>query len=412
MADKLLGGIVINEILADPNSSGGANFDTDGNGVARGKDEFVELANTSNSAIDISGLELWDAGRGNWFTFPPGTILQAGAHAMVITKVQNGGSLPTGGPNDLFFDAGRSSLVLNNVKDNVVVYDPGNDQFIQATYNGDTLDNPPTDYTGFSATATRVGAGEDFGHDIDGYSIQRAPDGSNTFVNNQTPTPGVGNVCFAGGTRLRAVDGLRPVEKLRAGDLLLTRDHGLQPVRWVWAQRLGGNMMKDERLRPVRIRKGALGAGLPHRDLLVSRQHRLLVRSRVARRIFGTCEVLCAAKDLLGLEGISLERPAQGVVYHHILMDRHEVLFAEGAPAESLYLGAEAIKALEPGALEELGAIFGLQWPGLLASPPKPARPLAQGGRMRRLAFRIVKNRKPLLETLGPPRRNNAYCTS
>ena len=84
---------MINEILVDPN--GAYNFDTDGNGTASSTDEFVEFYNNSNSAIDISGLEIWDQGVGNWFTFPPGTILQPGAHAMVMAGVQSGGSLPS-----------------------------------------------------------------------------------------------------------------------------------------------------------------------------------------------------------------------------------------------------------------------------------------------------------------------------
>lgn len=69
MPDTLRGGMVINEVLVDPN--GAMNYDTDGSGNAVGGDEFLEIANTSNTAIDISGLELWDQGRDNWFTFPP-----------------------------------------------------------------------------------------------------------------------------------------------------------------------------------------------------------------------------------------------------------------------------------------------------------------------------------------------------
>ena len=150
MADTLLGGIVINEILVDPN--GATNFDTDG--TAPATDEYVEFFNTSSSAIDISGLELWDAGGGNWFTFPPGTILQPGGHALVLSGVQSGGALPTGGANDLFFDAGRGTALINNGADNVTLYDPTNDEFVRATFNGDTLDDPTLGggYTGFSDT--------------------------------------------------------------------------------------------------------------------------------------------------------------------------------------------------------------------------------------------------------------------
>ncbi|MGB7319022.1 MAG: lamin tail domain-containing protein [Planktotalea sp.] len=171
MPDTLLGGIVINEILVDPN--GALNFDTDGNGTADATDEYIELYNTSGSPIDISGLELWDAGVGQWFVFPPGTILAAGGHAMVLSGVQAGGALPTGDPGDLFFDAGRGSPLINNGGDNVTLYDPTNDEFVQATYNGDALDDPTlgaSGYSGFSGTATRIGSGEDFGNDTDGQS--------------------------------------------------------------------------------------------------------------------------------------------------------------------------------------------------------------------------------------------------
>ena len=82
------------------------------------------------------------------------------------------------------FNAGRGSAVINNTGDNVVVNDPTANSYIIARFNAVALDNPTSagTYTGFSSTATRIGAGENFGNDIDGISIQRAPDGSNVFV--------------------------------------------------------------------------------------------------------------------------------------------------------------------------------------------------------------------------------------
>ncbi len=207
MADMLLGGIVINEILVDPN--GAQNFDTDGNGTAHSTDEYIELFNSSGAAIDISGLELWDEGVGNWFTFPPGTILESGAHAMVMSGVQSGGTLPTGAADDLFFDAGRGSAVINNGGDNVILYDPSNDEYVQATFNNDTSDDPTLGtggYSGFSSTATQVGTGEDFGNDTDGEALQRTGDGTDTFGSGG-PTPGTINICFADGTRILTPSG-------------------------------------------------------------------------------------------------------------------------------------------------------------------------------------------------------------
>jgi hypothetical protein len=160
LADRLRGGIATNKMLVDPN--GATSFDTDGNGTATTTDEYIELVNVSNAAISIAGLRLWDQGVGQAFTFPAGAVLQPGAHVLVITGIQSGGSLPTGGPNDLFYNAGRASAVINNTGDNLAVYDPTANQYIIARFNGAALDTPQaagSGYTGFSATATRVSAG-------------------------------------------------------------------------------------------------------------------------------------------------------------------------------------------------------------------------------------------------------------
>ncbi len=189
------GGVAINEFLIDPVNGGG--FDTDSSGTFASGDEFIELYNLSGSAVDISGWQLWDAGMGNWFTFPGTaddgtTVLAPGAYAVVVRGVQTGGTLPTmSGVNDLVFDNGRSSAVFNNTGgDNVVVYDPGADEYIQALYNGDAADNPPGDYMGFSATATRVGSIEDWGSVGSAVSLTRYPSGDTAVSPHNTGTPG------------------------------------------------------------------------------------------------------------------------------------------------------------------------------------------------------------------------------
>ena len=74
--------------------------------------------------------------------------------------------------------------------------------------------------------------------------------------------------------------------------------------------------------------------------------------------MFGTPEVLVAAKDLCSWPGISIEEPAGPIEYFHILLDRHDILTAEGAPAESLFLGEEALHTMSPEGLRELAEIF------------------------------------------------------
>ena len=397
MPETLLGGIAINEILVDPN--GANNFDTDGNGIARGADEYVELVNLSSTAIDISGLQLWDRGAGNWFTFPPGTILAPDAVAVVVRNVQNGGSLPATSGGNLAFDADFRGNVLNNGADNVVVYDPNSDTFIQATYNGDSLDDPTgPGYNGFSPTATRVGDSEDFGNDQDGFSIQRSSAG---FVNNAGPTPGAANVCFASGTFLNTPDGFVAIERLRAGDLVETADDGFRPIRWLFSRKVrAADLAANPSLAPVQIdarfatsREG-LGA------LRVSRQHRLLVRGPIAHRMFGVSDILVPAKDLLCHDMVSVDDTDQSFYYFHVLLDKHQILNANGVAAESLLLGPQALDTLSPDARAELAILFPRHGMDMPCVDFDPSRPIVQGARARGLVKRYVKNRRPLLVAL------------
>ena len=194
----LRGGIALNEVLVNPN--GNPNFfDTDGNGNAVANDEFVELYNLSSNAIDLGGLQLWDKGLRLWFTFPPETILPAGKFAVVVGGIQAGGSLPDLPAGNLAFDAGRGGGVINNGGDNVVLYDPDTDEYVQFAFNGVAADDLTT-YNGFSPTATRVGAIEDWGNDTDGISLGRTSDGNtnifshNDFGSIRLASPGATNL--------------------------------------------------------------------------------------------------------------------------------------------------------------------------------------------------------------------------
>lgn len=392
MASTLLGGISINEVLIDPN--GANNFDTDGNGTASGGDEFIELINTSDTAIDISGLELWDRGADNWFTFPAGTILQPGAVAVVLRDVQTGGSLPTVSGDNLAFDAGYNTNVFNNNGDNLVVYDPANDEYIQAVYNGDATDDPVggPGYSGFSASATLSGTVEDFGTDIDGISIQRTSAG---FANNLPPTPGADIVCFASGTFIETPDGFSPIERLRPGDLVRTLDHGLQPIRWMFARRVTlADLRATPMLQPVVISTQFLGSSFATPPLRVSRQHRILIKGKIAQRMFGVPQILAAAKDLLGWNGIRVETPETGFHYFHVLLDGHQILNANGIAAESLYLGAQTMSAMTPDARKELRVLF----PDIAQKPfaklQMPSRQFPNGARVRTLVKRHIKNNR------------------
>ncbi|MXU66726.1 Hint domain-containing protein [Oceanomicrobium pacificus] len=173
------------------------------------------------------------------------------------------------------------------------------------------------------------------------------------------------DVCFVTGTRILTPDGWRRVEDLTVGDSVTTLDGGPQVIRWIEGRDLDpARLASNPELCPIRIKAGTFGAGRPERDLRVSPQHRVLFSGPQAQLLFGQADVLVAAKSLLGLPGVSQEMPEAGIGYFHILLDRHEVLIAEGLEAESLYLGEEALSVMGSDGLQELAAIFGDATPG------------------------------------------------
>lgn len=205
--------------------------------------------------------------------------------------------------------------------------------------------------------------------------------------------------CFVAGTLIATPHGERPVESLRAGDLVLTRDHGAVELRLALSAPISaGRMRSRPELRPVRIARGALGNGLPRQDLLVSQQHRVLVRSRIAQRMFGAPEVLVAAKQLTLIDGIAIAEDVQDCTYYHLIFDQHEVVVSNGAETESLYPGPMALRSLGRAARDELYALFPqLRQPAGEGSAFAQARTLVEGRRARRLASRHEHSRMPLV---------------
>ncbi|WP_045390271.1 Hint domain-containing protein [Falsirhodobacter sp. alg1] len=198
-------------------------------------------------------------------------------------------------------------------------------------------------------------------------------------------------ICFVAGTLIETNSGLVAVEQLRVGDLVATRDHGLQPVCWVGSIHVSGSSLsRNPKLQPIRIRAGALGRNTPAADLLVSPQHRVLVRSRIARKMFDSDEVLVAAKHLLGLEGVEIASDVQTVTYCHFLCAAHEIVFANGAESETMFTGPVALRSVSKAAQDEILALF-----PMLADPDYiavPARPLVRGRKSRALVSRHMKN--------------------
>lgn len=167
-------------------------------------------------------------------------------------------------------------------------------------------------------------------------------------VNRITDQP-TGVICFTDGTRLLTESGEVPVEEIGEGDRIQTKDNGLQSVRWIGQRRItGARLHAMPELRPVRIRAGGLGFGQPDGDLLVSPQHRLLVTGRRAEALFNAPEVFVAAQDLVDDRRIHIDRQVRAFSYYHVLLDNHEVVFANGVETESFHPASAPLESVAP----------------------------------------------------------------
>ncbi|TYB81746.1 Hint domain-containing protein [Maritimibacter fusiformis] len=177
--------------------------------------------------------------------------------------------------------------------------------------------------------------------------------GTMDFYNIENVVP-----CFTPGTRIATPKGEKLVEELKAGDRVITRDNGIQEIRWIGAKPMDWKAVAtNPHLNPVLIRAGALGNGLPERDMLVSPNHRILVANDRTALYFDEREVLAAAKHLVDNRGIEVVEPA-GVTYIHFMFDHHEVVLSDGAWTESFQPGDHSLKGIGNAQRQELFELF------------------------------------------------------
>ena len=130
-------------------------------------------------------------------------------------------------------------------------------------------------------------------------------------------------ICFTPGTMIATKLGEKPVQQLKVGDCVFTRDNGPQELRWIGRRNLNRHdLSRMPQCFPMLIRARALGNGTPQRDMMVSPNHRMLVASELAEVMFGESEVLVAAKHLVSLKGVDAA-PVSKVSYIHMMFDRH-----------------------------------------------------------------------------------------
>lgn len=231
--------------------------------------------------------------------------------------------------------------------------DSVNGSDVTRSWPGDTVtvelaDGSTITYTG---TTFYLADGSRVFTPTDGQLLTEAEFDDSTFVSGQGPLDvgDLGPVCFTAGAMIETIDGPRPIEDIREGDMVLTADHGFQPVHWIDKSTAVGK----DKFAPVRVCKGALEN---QEDLIVSQEHRMVISGWRAELFYGCDEVFVAAKHLVNGDTIHLA-PCEEVTYFHLMFARHEVIYAEGIPTESFFVGGHVGENTR-GAQSELCALF------------------------------------------------------
>lgn len=163
--------------------------------------------------------------------------------------------------------------------------------------------------------------------------------------------------CFVAGTLIDTADGRKAVEDLRAGDLVLTRDHGYLPLSWVGQRSISAEELYGHAdYAPVLLRAGSLGLNTPEVDTRVSPAHRVLICGPRAELLFGEKEVLVPAGHLVGQPGI--ERDMRPVVYVHIMFDSHQIVLGDGLWSESFQPADHSMEGLGAEQRDEILGLF------------------------------------------------------
>jgi hypothetical protein len=168
---------------------------------------------------------------------------------------------------------------------------------------------------------------------------------TDTGLVNATSIP-----CFVAGTPIETPSGPVAVETLQPGDLVITKDNGAQPVRWIGSR----TVRAENNFAPICIAANTFGR---HGALRVSPLHRILIQDMLAELLFGEPEVLVAARDLIDGKRVT-RRTGGDVTYVHLMFDRHQVVFSEGLATESFLPGPQTSESFERETLQEICAIF------------------------------------------------------
>ncbi|MEP1898404.1 MAG: cadherin-like domain-containing protein [Ascidiaceihabitans sp.] len=382
--DTLLGGQGRDDI-----SGGIGNDSIDG---GSGKD-LIDGGDGDDTIDGGTGADVIEGGEGN-------DLIDGGLNADIINGGAgndtiiggNGADVIDGGDGDDQIDGGTGDDTLNGgagndsitgaTGDDVIDGGTGNDTIDAGNGGDDDLSGGDDRDTFINVNAGDVVDGNEGGDDFDTLDLSgSAPSGGSLQVvfEDANPENGVVNYfdsdgndagqltftnienvipCFTPGTLIATPKGERRVEDLAVGDRIITRDNGIQEIRWMGAKDMkAADFAKAQHLRPIMISQGALGGGLPERDMMVSPNHRVLVANDKTALYFEEREVLVAAKFLTGLDGVDVVDVAW-TTYIHIMFEQHEVVLSDGAWTESFQPGDQTLAGVGNAQRNEIFELF------------------------------------------------------
>ncbi|MEO9576424.1 MAG: Hint domain-containing protein [Tateyamaria sp.] len=262
----------------------------------------------------------------------------------------------TGGAGDDTF-----TYSVGDGADTITDFNTGNSGALR---DGDITNNDFVDLSGFYDSISEVRCdfdddgvlnqsnSTDYGGTVDYSDNDQMQSGDGITLSgadrSSLTTDNTGVMCFTTGTRILTPAGPVAIETLRPGDLVVTRDNGPLPLLWSGARRIDRATLEvAPHLRPILIAPQIIGA---QTHLIVSPQHGMLLRDASGE------ERLFRAKHLAQMQGGQARflNGCRSVTYIHLLFETHQIVFANGAPAESFYPGPMALNALTTAANAEV----------------------------------------------------------
>ncbi|MEQ6204047.1 Hint domain-containing protein [Sulfitobacter sp. HNIBRBA2951] len=321
------GGLAFNEVGGDPTGTPG--FDADGSGtISAFSDEFIEIINVSGAPISLANVQIWEDQLVHSFA---GGTLGAGEVLVVLDNTADLAAAQAANPTATIVLA-SGTMSLANSGDGLALVDTASGDYVALNYGdavgGDQAASSP------SFPGTNLIGTDDVALTPDGQSIQRAPSGDDNIVADDA-TPGL--LCFAPGTLIQGPDGEVAVETLEIGQQILTASGQVCEVLWLGRQTVQpGHSAVPAALEPVRLRKGALGGGLPHSDLIVTADHGMVID-----------DMIINAGSLVNgptIEWVPAAELPPRMTYYHIETAQHDVILANGAPTETFidYVGRQS----------------------------------------------------------------------